>query len=126
DSSLRLAHKGRPKAARTTRAPAHIRHGPHRNSTARKPVRAVAYCHQGRVVGDNRVDYLSLLSELKVALPHMTAHPNKNFDATRLARIILPKRGEPRDVRSLYIVENESTTTGRVTALSRTECRIPA
>ncbi|MDK8791058.1 glycosyltransferase [Corynebacterium sp. MSK039] len=56
----------------------------------------------------------------------MTGHSSKNFDDTRLARIILPKRGEPRDVRSLYIVENESTTTGRVTALSRTECRIPA
>ncbi|MBC2681449.1 glycosyltransferase [Corynebacterium anserum] len=46
-------------------------------------------------------------------------------DTTRLARIILPQRGEPRDVRSLYIVENESTP-GRVTALSRTECIIPA
>ena len=38
----------------------------------------------------------------------MTGHSSKNFDDTRLARIILPKRGEPRDVRSLYIVENES------------------
>ncbi|HIW95858.1 MAG TPA: glycosyltransferase [Candidatus Corynebacterium gallistercoris] len=46
-------------------------------------------------------------------------------DPTRLARIILPKRGEPRDVRSLYIVENESATPGRVTALSRTEAVIP-
>ena len=49
----------------------------------------------------------------------------QQFDATRLARIILPKRGEPRDVRSLYIVENESATPGRVTARSRTEAVIP-
>lgn len=48
------------------------------------------------------------------------------FDPTCLARIILPKRGEPRDVRSLYIVENEQATPGRVTALSRTEAQIPA
>lgn len=56
----------------------------------------------------------------------MTGHASNSFDATRLARVILPKRGEPRDVRSLYIVENESTTPGRVTALSRTEARVPA
>ena len=58
----------------------------------------------------------------------MSASTNQNteFDSTRLARVILPKRGEPRDVRSLYIVENESTTPGRVTALSRTSARIPA
>lgn len=48
------------------------------------------------------------------------------FDPRCLARIILPKRGEPRDVRALYIVENEATTPGRVTALSRTEAVIPA
>ncbi|MEY8565604.1 glycosyltransferase [Corynebacterium sp.] len=47
------------------------------------------------------------------------------YDPRRLARVILPKRGEPRDVRSLYIVENEQTP-GRVTALSRTSARIPA
>lgn len=46
-------------------------------------------------------------------------------DTTRLARVLLPKRGEPRDVRSLYIVENEAAP-GRVTALSRTEAVIPA
>lgn len=49
---------------------------------------------------------------------------NTQFDPTRLARVILPKRGEPRDVRSLYIVENESTP-GRVSAVSRTEAVIP-
>lgn len=48
-----------------------------------------------------------------------------SFDPTRLARVILPKRGEPRDVRSLYIVEDEQSTAGRVTALSRTSCTIP-
>lgn len=47
------------------------------------------------------------------------------FDPRRLARVILPKRGEPRDVRSLYFVENEETP-GRVTALTRTSARIPA
>lgn len=47
------------------------------------------------------------------------------FDPRRLARVILPKRGEPRDVRSLYIVENEAAP-GRVTALSRTSASIPA
>ena len=47
------------------------------------------------------------------------------IDTTRLGRIILPKRGEPYDVRSLYIVENEAVP-GRVTALSRTEAVIPA
>ncbi|AWT27254.1 Galactofuranosyltransferase GlfT2 [Corynebacterium provencense] len=47
------------------------------------------------------------------------------FDPRRLARVILPKRGEPRDVRSLYIVEDESAP-GRVTALSRTSASIPA
>lgn len=47
------------------------------------------------------------------------------YDPRRLARIILPKRGEPRDVRSLYIVEDEGSQ-GRVTALSRTAARIPA
>ena len=50
---------------------------------------------------------------------------DKGFDPRRLARVILPKRGEPRDVRSLYIVENESTP-GRVTALDRTSAHIPA
>ena len=48
-----------------------------------------------------------------------------SFDPARLARVILPKRGEPRDVRSLYIVEDEQSTAGRVTALSRTSCTIP-
>lgn len=50
---------------------------------------------------------------------------NDTFDPRRLARVILPKRGEPRDVRSLYIVENEAAP-GRVTALSRTSASIPA
>lgn len=50
---------------------------------------------------------------------------SETFDPRRLARVILPKRGEPRDVRSLYIVENE-TAPGRVTALSRTSASIPA
>ena len=50
---------------------------------------------------------------------------NDTFDPRRLARVILPKRGEPRDVRSLYIVENEAAP-GRVTALSRTSACIPA
>ena len=55
----------------------------------------------------------------------MSGHSlNTQFDPTRLARVILPKRGEPRDVRSLYIVENESTP-GRVSAVSRTEAVIP-
>ncbi|KAB3522798.1 glycosyltransferase [Corynebacterium sp. zg254] len=48
-----------------------------------------------------------------------------SVDTTRLARIILPKRGEPRDVRSLYLIEDEAAGAGRVTALSRTEARIP-
>ncbi|RAV31237.1 glycosyltransferase [Corynebacterium heidelbergense] len=55
-----------------------------------------------------------------------TSSLDNQFDPTRLARIILPKSGEPRDVRSLYIVENEQATPGRVTALSRTEAKIPA
>jgi len=55
-----------------------------------------------------------------------TAHKaSAAIDTTRLGRIILPKRGEPYDVRSLYIVENEAVP-GRVTALSRTEAVIPA
>jgi galactofuranosylgalactofuranosylrhamnosyl-N-acetylglucosaminyl-diphospho-decaprenol beta-1,5/1,6-galactofuranosyltransferase len=54
-----------------------------------------------------------------------TSEMSETFDPRRLARVILPKRGEPRDVRSLYIVENEAAP-GRVTALSRTEARIPA
>ena len=54
-----------------------------------------------------------------------TIGDNTTFDPRRLARVILPKRGEPRDVRSLYIVENESTP-GRVTALDRTSAQIPA
>jgi galactofuranosylgalactofuranosylrhamnosyl-N-acetylglucosaminyl-diphospho-decaprenol beta-1,5/1,6-galactofuranosyltransferase len=54
-----------------------------------------------------------------------TSEMSETFDPRRLARVILPKRGEPRDVRSLYIVENDSTP-GRVTALSRTSARIPA
>lgn len=48
-----------------------------------------------------------------------------SYDPTRLARVILPMHGEPRDVRSLYIVEDEQSTAGRVTALSRTSCTIP-
>ncbi|MDO5029951.1 MAG: glycosyltransferase [Corynebacterium sp.] len=43
----------------------------------------------------------------------------------RLQRILLPKLGEPRDVRSLYLVEPE-TNTGRVQAHSRTSASIPA
>ncbi len=43
----------------------------------------------------------------------------------RLARILLPKLGEPRDVRSLYLVEPE-TNVGRVQAHSRTSATIPA
>ena len=54
-----------------------------------------------------------------------TSESCDSFDPTRLARVILPKRGEPRDVRSLYIVEDEQSTAGRVTALSRTSCTIP-
>ncbi|WP_296107592.1 glycosyltransferase [uncultured Corynebacterium sp.] len=54
------------------------------------------------------------------------ANTNDEFDATRLARILLPKRGEPRNVRSLYFVENEATTPGRVNAVSRTEAILPA
>ncbi|MGO1949463.1 MAG: glycosyltransferase family 2 protein, partial [Mycobacteriaceae bacterium] len=50
---------------------------------------------------------------------------DQQFDPRRLARVILPKRGEPRDVRSLYIVEDEGSQ-GRVTALGRTSARIPA
>lgn len=49
-----------------------------------------------------------------------------SVETTRLARIILPRRGEPRDVRSLYLIEDESAGAGRVTALSRTEAVIPA
>lgn len=47
-------------------------------------------------------------------------------DSRRLARIIFPRKGESRDVRALYVVENESATAGRVTATSRTSCVIPA
>ena len=43
----------------------------------------------------------------------------------RLQRILLPKLGEPRDVRSLYLVEPE-TNAGRVQAHSRTSATIPA
>lgn len=43
----------------------------------------------------------------------------------RLQRILLPKLGEPRDVRSLYLVEPD-TNVGRVQAHSRTSATIPA
>ncbi len=43
----------------------------------------------------------------------------------RLQRVILPKLGEPRDVRSLYVVEPD-TNPGRVQAKSRTSAVIPA
>lgn len=43
----------------------------------------------------------------------------------RLQRILLPKLGEPRDVRSLYLVE-PGTNAGRVQAHSRTSATIPA
>ncbi|WP_034647227.1 glycosyltransferase [Corynebacterium sputi] len=43
----------------------------------------------------------------------------------RLQRILLPKAGEPRDVRSLYLVEPE-TNEGRVRATSRTTAVIPS
>ncbi|MBS5166690.1 MAG: glycosyltransferase [Corynebacterium sp.] len=42
-----------------------------------------------------------------------------------MQRILLPKLGEPRDVRSLYLVEPE-TNVGRVQAHSRTSATIPA
>ena len=47
------------------------------------------------------------------------------FDPRRLARVIFPKRGEPSDVRSLYIVENPAAP-DRVAADGRTSARIPA
>ncbi len=43
----------------------------------------------------------------------------------RLQRVLLPKLGEPRDVRSLYLVEPEGNA-GRVRATSRTSALIPA
>lgn len=47
------------------------------------------------------------------------------FDPRRLARVIFPKRGEPSDVRSLYMVENPAAP-DRVAAIDRTSARIPA
>ena len=71
--------------------------------------------------------------------PDTTAKPAKNTATSanaqpakvsslaveRLQRILLPKLGEPRDVRSLYLVEPE-TNAGRVQAHSRTSASIPA
>ena len=80
---------------------------------------------------DNRIYSNVFNSYAEVCVQRMNAQPVKaqsdsQFDATRLARILLPKRGEPRNVRSLYIVENEATTPGRVNAVSRTEAILPA
>ncbi|MEJ6020194.1 glycosyltransferase [Corynebacterium sp. H113] len=57
---------------------------------------------------------------------HLMANSTSGSMAVeRLQRIILPKLGEPRDVRSLYLVEPD-TNPGRVKALSRTSAHIPA
>lgn len=60
----------------------------------------------------------------------MASRPEEKRSASslaveRLQRILLPKLGEPRDVRSLYLVEPE-TNVGRVQAHSRTSASIPA
>ncbi|WP_448852610.1 glycosyltransferase [Corynebacterium sp. 335C] len=56
----------------------------------------------------------------------MTRDPRDGTRAVeRLQRVLLPKLGEPRDVRSLYLVEPE-TNAGRVQATSRTSARFPA
>ena len=80
---------------------------------------------------DNRIYSNVFIAYAEVCVQQMNAQPvkantNDEFDATRLARILLPKRGEPRNVRSLYFVENEATTPGRVNAVSRTEAILPA
>lgn len=80
---------------------------------------------------DNRIYSNVFNAYAEVCVQQMNAQPvkantNDGFDATRLARILLPKRGEPRNVRSLYFVENEATTPGRVNAVSRTEAILPA
>ncbi len=80
---------------------------------------------------DNRIYSNVFIAYAEVCVQQMNAqlvkaNTNDGFDATRLARILLPKRGEPRNVRSLYFVENEATTPGRVNAVSRTEAILPA
>ena len=54
-----------------------------------------------------------------------TPTTSSSLAVERLQRILLPKLGEPRDVRSLYLVEPE-TNAGRVQAHSRTSATIPA
>ncbi|OFT68736.1 glycosyl transferase [Corynebacterium sp. HMSC14B06] len=54
-----------------------------------------------------------------------TPTKSSSLAVERLQRILLPKLGEPRDVRSLYLVEPE-TNAGRVQAHSRTSATIPA
>ena len=54
-----------------------------------------------------------------------TPTTSSSLAVERLQRILLPKLGEPRDVRSLYLVEPE-TNAGRVRAHSRTSATIPA
>ncbi|MBC6829430.1 glycosyl transferase [Corynebacterium sp. HMSC055G02] len=54
-----------------------------------------------------------------------TPTTSSSLAVERLQRILLPKLGEPRDVRSLYLVEPE-TNVGRVQAHSRTSATIPA
>lgn len=54
----------------------------------------------------------------------MTRDPREDSRAVeRLQRILLPKLGEPRDVRSLYLVEPEGV---RARATSRTSAQLPA
>ena len=86
-------------------------------------------------MGDNR--FCSIVYSRRPALNRMSDSTTETarqetapqataeIDTTRLARILLPKRGEPVDVRSLYVVENEAAP-GRITAQSRTEAVIPA
>ena len=54
-----------------------------------------------------------------------TPTTSSSLAVERLQRILLPKLGEPRDVRSLYLVE-PGTNAGRVQAHSRTSATIPA
>ena len=54
-----------------------------------------------------------------------TPTTSSSLAVERLQRILLPKLGEPRDVRSLYLVEPEINA-GRVQAHSRTSATIPA